>query len=189
MTAAGRSAVLEASPMVRLKIILALSLLCTTVDCAALFAHVLELPNKLRLTGPLWLAVQQNLYSGWGPALGPFEVGAVGFTWVLVFMLRGRDVAFNRALTAVICLSVLLAAFFLVVRPVNEAFAVWTPQTLPADWQRYRLQWELGHAGRAVLCAVSLACLIGVAISLRDRPMRNSLRARQRRSGKRLKPT
>jgi hypothetical protein len=169
MTAGGRTAVLEASPMLRLKIILGFSLLCTTVDFGALFAHVLELPNKLRLTGPLWLAVQQNLYRGWGPVLGPFEVGAVVFTWILVLMLRGRDVPFNRAFTAAICLSVVLAAFFLAVRPVNEAFAAWTPQTLPADWPRYRLQWELGHAGRAVLCAVSLASLIRVAASLRDR--------------------
>jgi len=150
----------------RLKIVLGLSLLCTTVDFGALFAHLLELPNKLALSGPLWLAVQQSLYRGWGPVLGPFEVGAVGFTWVLVFMLRGQDLAFNRALTAAICLSLLLAAFFLVVRPVNLAFAAWTPQTLPADWQRYRLQWELGHAGRAVLGAISLASLIRTAGSL-----------------------
>jgi hypothetical protein len=30
-------------------------------------AHVLELPNKLRLEGPLWLAVHQRLHDGWGP--------------------------------------------------------------------------------------------------------------------------
>jgi hypothetical protein len=149
-----------------LKIVLNLSLLCTTVDFGALFAHVLELPNKLALSGPLWLAVQQNLYRGWGPVLGPFEVAAVGFTWTLVVMLRGRDAAFNRALTAAVCLSLLLAAFLLVVRPVNQAFAAWTPQTLPVDWPRYRLQWELGHAGRAVLGAISLASLIRTAGSL-----------------------
>jgi hypothetical protein len=33
-------------------------------------AHVLELPNKLALDGPLWLAVQQHLYRGWGPFFG-----------------------------------------------------------------------------------------------------------------------
>ena len=83
----------------RLKIVLCLSLLCTTVDFGALCAHV-------------------------------------------------------------------LAAFLLVVRPVNQAFAAWTPQTLPMDWPRYRLQWELGHAGRAVLGAISLASLIRTAGSL-----------------------
>lgn len=149
------------------KVVLALSLLCTTVDFGALFAHVLELPNKLALSGPLWLAVQRNLYRGWGPALGPFEVGAVGFTWILAVMLRGRGPAFNRTMTAAICLTVLLGAFFVVVRPVNEAFAGWTPQTLPPDWPRYRLRWELGHAGRAVLGAVSLANLILAALQMR----------------------
>ena len=42
-------------------------------------AHVLELPNKLRLDGPLWLAVQQSLYAGWGPFIcAPTEIGGSG---------------------------------------------------------------------------------------------------------------
>jgi hypothetical protein len=41
-------------------------------------AHLLELPNKLTLNGPIWLAVQQHLYRGWGPFLGgPAEIGAL----------------------------------------------------------------------------------------------------------------
>jgi hypothetical protein len=35
--------------------------ICLAVDLSALAAHVLALPNKLRLDGPLWLAVQQEL--------------------------------------------------------------------------------------------------------------------------------
>jgi hypothetical protein len=45
------------------------------VATLAPIAHVLELPNKLRLSGPLRLAVQKSLYQGWGPFLGgPFEI-------------------------------------------------------------------------------------------------------------------
>jgi hypothetical protein len=43
-----------------------ISLLATAVPLGATVAHVMELPNKLSLDGPLWLAVQQNLYRGWG---------------------------------------------------------------------------------------------------------------------------
>jgi len=47
-----------------------LNLLLAALATLAPLAHVLELPNKLRLDGPLWLAVQQQLYRGWGPFLG-----------------------------------------------------------------------------------------------------------------------
>jgi hypothetical protein len=41
-------------------------------------AHVLELPSKLILDGPLWVTVQQHLYRGWGPVFGgPIEVAAL----------------------------------------------------------------------------------------------------------------
>jgi hypothetical protein len=47
------------------------------VPLAATIAHILELPNKFMLDGPLSLAVQQSLYRGWGPFIGPFEIVAV----------------------------------------------------------------------------------------------------------------
>src|SRR5439155_853936 len=99
------------------------------VDLAALLAHMLELPNKLALPGPLWLAVQQNLYRGWGPILGPFEVAAVVSTWALVPLARGRR-GLLLTLTAAVLLTAVLAAFFALVRPINVAVAAWTPQTL-----------------------------------------------------------
>jgi len=47
-----------------------ISLLATAVPLGATVAHVMELPNKFSLDGLLWLAVQQNLYRGWGPFIG-----------------------------------------------------------------------------------------------------------------------
>ena len=139
-----------------------ISLGCTLVDLAALLAHMLELPNKLALPGPLWLAVQQNLYRGWGAILGPFEVGAVVSTWALVPLARGRR-GLLLTLTAAVLLTAVLAAFFALVQPINAAVAAWTPQTLPTDWPAYRLQWEVGHAVRALLCALALGALVRAA--------------------------
>jgi hypothetical protein len=46
--------------------------------CFAPVAHLLEMPNKLRLDGALWLAIQQHLYAGWGPLVGaPTELFAL----------------------------------------------------------------------------------------------------------------
>jgi hypothetical protein len=123
-----------------------ISLLATAVPLGATVAHVMELPNKLVLDGPLWLAVQQNLYRGWGPFIGPFEIVAIVTTWALAYLVRARHPAFALTFVAALCLSAMLLAFFLFNAPVNAAFAGWTAETLPADWTDYRQQWELGYA-------------------------------------------
>ncbi|MGF1608113.1 MAG: hypothetical protein ACFCUQ_01865 [Kiloniellales bacterium] len=138
--------------------------LCLIVDLVALGAHLIELPNKLAMSGPLWLQVQQSLYRGWGPFIGPFEAGAVVFAWLLAYLLRGRGTAFGLTLSAALCLTLTLALFFVVVQPVNTAFAGWTPETIPVDWAAYRLRWEYGHAARAVLAALAMTALVRAAL-------------------------
>ncbi len=143
----------------RLVVASALAVGCAIVDLAALAVHVLELPNKLTLDGPLWLAIQHQLYRSWGPVLGPFEVGAVISAWVLVGMRRGRP-TFRSTLTAAGLLTTMFMLFFAVVEPVNQAVAGWTAVSLPADWASYRLRWELGHAVRCLLGVLGLGLLI-----------------------------
>jgi hypothetical protein len=137
-----------------------ISLVGIAVSLSALAAHVLELPNKLTLDGPLWLAVQQNIYSGWGPVLGPFEVGGTLATWVLLYLVRDRPRIALLTLVAAVCLTIALGAFFVLNAPVNAAFAAWTPETLPGDWPRYRLRWEIGHALRFVLQLIAFIALM-----------------------------
>jgi len=140
-----------------------ISLLATAVPLAATAAHLLELPNKLTLDGPLWLAVQQNLYRGWGPVIGPFEIVAVLATWGLAYFTRRRQPAFALTLTAALCLIAMIAVFTLFNAPVNAAFAGWTAQTLPADWPDYRRQWELGHAISFGLALIAFCTLTRAA--------------------------
>jgi hypothetical protein len=140
-----------------------ISLLATTVPFAATIAHVLELPNKFALDGPVWLAVQQSLYRGWGPFIGPFEIVAVLATWLLAYLVRRRRPAFALTLAAALCLTAMVAVFFLFNAPVNAAFAGWTAETLPADWPDYRRQWELGHAIAFVLVLIAFCTLLRAA--------------------------
>jgi hypothetical protein len=151
-----------------------ISLIGTAVTLGALAAHVLELPNKRALDGPLWLAVQQQLYRGWGPFIGPFEVAAVVFTWILLWPVRRKQPIRRLTLAAAILLSLALAAFFALNAPVNAAFASWTPATMPANWPDYRLRWEAGHAISFVLVLISLILL------LRALFIETSYRGRQR---------
>jgi hypothetical protein len=127
------------------------------------FAHVLELPGKLRLDGPAWLAVQQNLYVAFGPFASVAEPLAILLTWALAVMLRGRRPAFVLTLLAALGSSAGLAVWFLLVAPMNLLLNGWTPATLPPDWTACRDQWELGHAIHAVLFGIAF-CLLLAAI-------------------------
>jgi len=137
-----------------------ISLLGTAVTLSALAAHVLELPNKFSLNGPLWLAVQQNLYRGWGAFVGPFEVTAIVSTWLLLYLVRENRTVFGLTLLASFLLSAALAVFFVLNAPVNAAFASWTPMTLPPDWPSYRLRWETGHAASFAFVLIAFVALL-----------------------------
>ena len=55
-----------------------LALVVAVLALLAPAAHVLEMVNKLALDGPIWLAVQQQLYRGWGPLIGaPTEIAGL----------------------------------------------------------------------------------------------------------------
>ncbi len=51
--------------------------------------------------------------------------------------------------------------FWLLVNPVNAAFAAWTPAAVPADWTRLRDQWEFTHAARGGLFLLGFGALLG----------------------------
>jgi hypothetical protein len=151
------------------------NLILAVLAVLAPVAHVLELPNKLALDGPLWLSVQQHLYRGWGPLLGgPAEIGALASS-VAVLALERRATGRWWVLVACLAYAGMLAVFFAFDAPVNAALSGWTPASLPADWPRYRLRWECGHVAAAALSLVGLAALIRARAG---RPSRETISAR-----------
>lgn len=143
-----------------MRILRCANLVLAILAMVAPIAHVLELPNKLALDGPLWLAVQQHLYRGWGPLLGgPAEIGALATTLVLV-VIHGKDRRTRRLFVlASAAYALMLVSFFVLNNPVNATVSTWTQATLPSDWPSYRLRWETGHALAALMSAVGLAAL------------------------------
>jgi hypothetical protein len=133
-------------------------------------AHVLELPNKLALNGAIWLVVQQQLYRGWGSVIGgPAEIGALATSVVLLIARRQNAKTLWLTLIAALSYAAMIATFFMLNAPVNEAVRGWTPASLPSDWPAYRLRWELGHSIAAVLSVIGLAALLCARIlELRD---------------------
>jgi hypothetical protein len=147
-----------------------INLITAVLAALAPLAHLLELPNKLALDGPLWLLVQQHLYRGWGPFLGgPVEIGAL-LTALALLVARRRDPPTRRpTLVAALAYAGMIAAFFVFNNPVNAAIDGWTPVDLPPDWSVYRLRWEAGHALAAALSAVALAALVWAWLIEHDR--------------------
>lgn len=147
-----------------------INLIAAVLVALAPLAHVLEMPNKLALDGPLWLAVQQHLYRGWGPFLGgPVEIGAL-LTALALLVARRRDrPAWRPTLVAALAYVGMIAAFFVFNNPVNAAINGWTPADLPPDWSAYRLRWETGHALAAALSVVALAALVRAWLIEHDR--------------------
>ena len=150
-----------------LKVVCFLATLLVALILGLAFAHVMEVPGKLRMDGPTWLIVQQNLYIGFGPAAAVMEPLGILFTWILVFMLRGHRPAFRLVLLAAVSTTTGLVVWALVVSPMNALLDGWTPATLPPDWTACRDQWELGHAIHAALFGAALCALLGTMLAKR----------------------
>jgi uncharacterized membrane protein len=148
-----------------------LTIMLTALSMSAAFAHLLEMPGKLKYDGAMWLNLLQTLYPTFGKVSGICEIGAVVAALVLVISVRKHFKVFRWALLGASCLVVTHAIFWIWVAPVNAALVPLTPATLPANWEQLRDQWEFGHASRAVLQIVALAAF--VIFILREIPAPN----------------
>src|SRR5262249_34173159 len=144
------------------------NLILAAAAVLAPMAHVLELPSKLTLDGPLWVAIQQHLYTGWGPVIGgPNQVGPPAATVGLLLLLRGRRETGLLTLAAALAYCGMIVTFFVFNNPVNSAVNTWTPASYPSDWQSYRARWETGHVA-ALLSLFALGVLLRAWVMERD---------------------
>ena len=132
------------------------SLLLATLAMMPAAAHVLELPNKIRLTGIEYLTAQR-LYRGWA-FTRVVVLAALLSMLVLLFMVRELPTAFALAWVAFLCVAGTQLVFWTFTQPVNRATGNWT--FLPGDWSELRRRWEYSHAASAVLNLVALVALI-----------------------------
>jgi hypothetical protein len=153
-----------------LRVLVFLDLLLIVLIFGLAFAHVMELPGKLRLGGPAWLTVQQTLYIGFGPFASVVEPLGIALAWILAVLLRCERRAGRLVLLAALCSSVGLVEWFAVVSPMNTRLNRWTPAALPPDWMATRDRWELGHAGHAILFGAAFCALAWAMAILPRKP-------------------
>jgi len=119
-------------------------------------AHFLSLYNKIQLDGEAYLA-SQRAYDGWS-LLAVVVIGALLSTLVLTIALYRAGEPYILAALALVCLIGTQVIFWMFTYPMNTATRNWT--YLPPKWEFLRLQWELSHAGSAILNAAALLLLI-----------------------------
>ncbi|MGQ0676320.1 MAG: hypothetical protein ACT4N4_09605 [Rhodospirillales bacterium] len=139
------------------------SFVSAALPMAAAAAHALETPNKLGLDGPLWLMVQQQLYAGWSPFTAAFLWTAFFAAWGLAVMTMGRFAVFLPTVVAALSISGALAMSVLFLGPLEAIFASWTPATMPANWQGFRLRWQLIQGLEFALFALAYLALLRAA--------------------------
>jgi hypothetical protein len=141
------------------------ALLSTAVALGAALAHLLELPNKIRLPVDEYFIVQ-GIYRGWN------RLGLVLFVQLLsiltlIALSSRKSGVFWSAVLALLCLMGAQALFWLYTFPANVATANWT--VVPQDWEQLRRQWEFSHAAGALLQLGAMIALIIASIG-RARP-------------------
>ena len=141
-----------------------LAIVFAALALAPAMAHLLELPNKIGLPGPVYLTVQQ-IYQGWA-LLGVLVVAALLSAAVLAYLSRRHTRPFAWALVGLVSLAGTQIVFWTWAFPVNRATGNWT--MLPAGWEALRAQWEYAHAASAVLNLAALVALVVSALSRRD---------------------
>jgi hypothetical protein len=142
------------------------NLLLVALTFGLTWCHVMEIPGKLRLSGPEWLTVQHNLYVAFGGTVGgPIEVAAILLTWAVLWLVRQRRPAAAWTVAAAICTTLGLITWLLLVSPMNGIIVELTPQTLPADWTAVRNQWEIGHSLHALMFGLGFSALVAGLLS------------------------
>ena len=151
----------EAHSMKNLRPLRFSSILSTAVTMSAAFAHLMEMPAKMRYEPSLYVRLHRTLYPNFGRIAGIAEIVAVVTTGVLALWDGERgSKALPLTASAAGSLAAAHGAYWLWVQPANRTMASWPLEAIPPLWYRWRDRWEYTHAARALLVTGALAALV-----------------------------
>jgi len=139
-----------------------LTLMLASLSLSPSMAHLLEMPQRLKFNQQLWVDVTvfSNVYRWFGSVGALFEVGAILAAIALTILVRKHRSVFYWTLAGTLLLITAFVSWILFIAPMNAEFAQWLTNPIPADWTRYRDQWEYAHAINAVIKLLALSLLV-----------------------------
>jgi len=139
-----------------------ITLMLASFSLSLSMAHLLELPQRMQFDQQLWVRVTvvENVYKLFGSVGAVFEVTAILTAIVLAFLVRKHGSTFYWTLGGAILLVLAFVSWIMFVLPMNAEFAQWGTNPIPADWTRYRDQWEYAHAVNALIKIIGLSLLV-----------------------------
>jgi len=139
-----------------------LTLMLASLSLSLSMAHLLEMPQRLKFNQQLWVDVTvfSNVYRWFGSVGALFEVGAILAAIALTILVRKHRSVFYWTLAGTLLLITAFVSWILFIAPMNAEFAQWLTNPIPADWTRYRDQWEYAHAINAVIKLLALSLLV-----------------------------
>lgn len=137
-----------------------ITLMLTSLSLSLSMTHLLELPQRMQFDQQLWVRVTvfENVYRWFGSVGAAFEITAILTAIMLVFLVRKRGSTFYWTLGGAIFLILAFVSWIVFVAPMNAEFARWLTNPVPADWTRYRDQWEYAHQSTPLLKSLGLVC-------------------------------
>ncbi len=139
-----------------------ITLMLASFSLSLTMTHLLELPQRMQFDQQLWVRVTvvENVYKLFGSVGAVFEITAIITAIVLAFLVRKHGSTFYWTLGGAIVLVLAFVSWIVFVAPMNAEFAKWLTNPIPADWMRYRDQWEYAHAVNAFIKIMGLSLLV-----------------------------
>lgn len=156
------------------------AILLLALTLGLLFAHVLEMGPKLAYPPALYTRLNTSLYPFFGTVGAVVQVAALLCCAALAIVVRHDRTAFLPTAVSALVQAVVLALWFAIVSPVNDAFIAARP-AIPPDFDALRAQWETGHTIDAALMLAALILLL--AGWVRPARTRHDPASRARHSG------
>lgn len=140
-----------------------ITLILSALVTGMALCHALELPAKMQYSASQYIAIQNSLYVAFGPPnIGAFiEFTAPLAAIALAVLVRKRRPALQLTLVAIaLMLLAFPVIFFAFTEPVNRVIRSATPESIPANWEQLRYQWEYSHLARFFCHLAAFSALV-----------------------------
>jgi hypothetical protein len=138
-----------------------ITLMLAAFSLSLSMTHLLEMPQRMQFNQQLWVRVTvvENVYKLFGTVGAGFEITAILTAIILTLLVHNRGSTLYWTLGGAILLVLAFVSWIVLIAPMNAEFAKWLTDSIPADWTRYRDQWEYAHAVNAVIKIMGLSSL------------------------------